>query len=56
MATAKTCPYDLKYHISIFGTEQRQMLSSDAAIPPGFSRPEVAAILKAYYAGFKAAR
>ncbi len=54
MATAKTCPHDAKYHIAISGTEQRKMLSSNAEIPPEFSRPEVVAILKEYYAGLKA--
>jgi ATP sulfurylase len=29
------------------------MLSTDAAIPPEFSRPEVVAILKEYYAGLR---
>jgi sulfate adenylyltransferase len=55
MATAKTCPHDDRDRIQISGTEQRQMLSTDAAIPPEFSRPEVVAILKGYYAGLKAA-
>jgi len=55
MATAKTCPHDPKHRISISGTQQRQMLSTDAAIPPEFSRPEVVAILKEYYAGLRAA-
>jgi sulfate adenylyltransferase len=50
MATAKTCPHDPENHISISGTQQREMLSSDADIPPEFSRPEVVAILKEYYA------
>ena len=50
MATAKTCPHDPQHRISISGTEQRQMLSTDADIPPEFSRPEVVAILKEYYA------
>ncbi len=50
MATTKTCPHDPKHHISISGTQQREMLSSDADIPPEFSRPEVVAILKEYYA------
>jgi len=50
MATAKTCPHDPKDHISISGTQQREMLSSNADIPPEFSRPEVVAILKEYYA------
>ena len=35
------------------GTEQRAMLSSNAEIPPEFSRPEVVAILKEYYAGLQ---
>jgi len=55
MATAKTCPHDPKYHISISGTQQREMLSTNAEVPPEFSRPEVVAILKEYYAGLKAA-
>jgi sulfate adenylyltransferase len=54
MATGKTCPHDAKFHIAISGTEQRKMLSSNADIPPEFSRPEVVAILKEYYAGLKA--
>jgi sulfate adenylyltransferase len=56
MATGKTCPHDPKYHISISGTQQREMLSSNAEIPPEFSRPEVVAILKEYYAGLKAGK
>jgi len=55
MATAKTCPHDPEHHISISGTQQREMLASDADIPPEFSRPEVVAILKEYYAGLKQA-
>jgi sulfate adenylyltransferase len=50
MATAKTCPHDAKDRISISGTQQREMLSSNVAIPPEFSRPEVVAILREYYA------
>jgi sulfate adenylyltransferase len=55
MATAKTCPHDPKDHISISGTQQREMLSTNADIPPEFSRPEVVAILKEYYAGLRKA-
>jgi len=55
MATAKTCPHDPKFHISISGTQQREMLSTDADIPPEFSRPEVVAILKEYYASLRPA-
>jgi ATP sulfurylase len=32
------------------------MLSTNADIPPEFSRPEVVAILKEYYAGLRATR
>jgi sulfate adenylyltransferase len=53
MATAKTCPHDPAHHISISGTQQREMLSTDATIPPEFSRPEVVAILKEYYASLR---
>ena len=51
MATARTCPHDAKDHISISGTQLREMLASNAEIPPEFSRPEVTAILREYYAG-----
>ena len=54
MATGKTCPHDRSDQIQISGTEQREMLSNDADIPPEFSRPEVVAILKEYYTGLKA--
>ncbi len=50
MATGKTCPHGQEDRISISGTQQREMLSNDADIPPEFSRPEVVAILKKYYA------
>jgi sulfate adenylyltransferase len=53
MATGKTCPHDPENHVSISGTQQREMLSTNAAIPPEFSRPEVVAILKEYYASLR---
>ncbi|RMF08342.1 MAG: sulfate adenylyltransferase [Alphaproteobacteria bacterium] len=53
MATGKTCPHDPEHHISISGTQQREMLSSGADIPPEFSRPEVVAVLRDYYASLK---
>jgi sulfate adenylyltransferase len=51
MATAKTCPHDATHHLSISGTELRRRLSAGEDIPPEFSRPEVVAILRAYYQG-----
>lgn len=53
MATGKTCPHDREHHISVSGTEQRQMLENDADIPLEFGRPEVVEILKKYYTGLK---
>ena len=50
MATGKTCPHDPKHHISVSGTQQREMLSNNVEIPPEFSRPEVVEILRKYYA------
>lgn len=53
MAMAKTCPHDPQHHISISGTQQREMLSTNADVPLEFSRLEVVAILKEYYAGLR---
>ena len=39
MATAKTCPHDPKDHVSISGTQQREMLSTNAEIPPSSAGP-----------------
>jgi sulfate adenylyltransferase len=53
MATAKTCPHDPVHRMSISGTQQREMLSTGADVPPEFSRPEVVAILREYYASLR---
>ena len=55
MATARTCPHDPQQHIAISGTRQREMLSTGVEIPPEFSRPEVVAILREYYASLRSA-
>ncbi|MEE8393836.1 MAG: sulfate adenylyltransferase [Rhodospirillales bacterium] len=50
MATAKTCPHGDDDRVSISGTRQREMLSAGEDIPAEFSRPEVVAILREFYA------
>jgi len=50
MATGRTCPHGEHERINISGTEQREMLSKGLEVPKEFSRPEVVAILRNYYA------
>ena len=56
MATSRTCPHDSQHHIAISGTRLREMLSTGIDVPPEFSRPEVAAILREYYADARLAQ
>ncbi len=50
MATGRTCPHGAEDRVLISGTRQREMLSAGEDIPPEFSRPEVVAVLREYYA------
>ena len=50
MATARSCPHGDEHKIQISGTRQREMLAGGEEIPPEFSRPEVVAILREFYA------
>ena len=50
MATAKTCPHDKSEQVQISGTKQREMLVNGEDIPTEFSRPEVVAVLREFYA------
>lgn len=54
MASARTCPHPDEERLLLSGTKLRKMLSEDAAVPAEFSRPEVLAILRKYYAGLEA--
>jgi sulfate adenylyltransferase len=55
MASARTCPHDEKERLLVSGTKLRKWLSEGSEVPAEFSRPEVLAILREYYASLDAA-
>jgi sulfate adenylyltransferase len=50
MASLKTCPHDATHRVVVSGTMLRKTLAEGGEVPDHFSRPEVLAILKEYYA------
>jgi sulfate adenylyltransferase len=50
MASGRTCPHGDADRLQVSGTQLRKSLSEGAVVPPEFSRPEVVAILRAYFA------
>ncbi len=50
MATGRTCPHGKETRVAVSGTMLRKTLSEGGEVPDHFSRPEVLAILKEYYA------
>jgi sulfate adenylyltransferase len=53
MATGRTCPHGEEDRLTISGTRLREMFADHETIPPEFSRPEVIAVLQAYYDGLR---
>ena len=54
MASGRTCPHGDADRLQVSGTQLRKWLSEGAEVPPEFSRPEVLAILREYYADIDA--
>lgn len=50
MASGRTCPHDDADRLQVSGTQLRNWLSEGSEVPPEFSRPEVLAVLREYYA------
>jgi sulfate adenylyltransferase len=54
MASGRTCPHGSESRLHVSGTTVRKLLSGGGDPPPQFSRPEVLAVLRDYYAGVEA--
>ena len=53
MASARTCPHEAQDRLLLSGTKLRKALSEGGEVATEFSRPEVLAILREYYASIK---
>jgi sulfate adenylyltransferase len=54
-ATARTCPHGPETRLELSGTQVREILRRGGRLPAEFTRPEVAQVLQAHYAGVAAA-
>ena len=53
MASGRTCPHPDADRLLVSGTKLRKWLSEGSDVPAEFSRPEVLAVLREYYAGLE---
>ncbi len=53
MCSARTCPHEPADRLLVSGTKLRKALSENAEVAPEFSRAEVLAVLRKYYASLK---
>jgi sulfate adenylyltransferase len=49
MASTRTCPHGAEQRLLLSGTRVRELLTAGADLPPAFTRPEVAGILREAY-------
>ncbi len=54
MASERTCPHEAGDRVLVSGTKLRKALSENGEVDPNFSRAEVLAVLRDYYAGLDA--
>lgn len=50
MVSPRTCPHDASHHLTLSGTKVRERLRAGEDLPPEFTRPEVAEVLRRAYA------
>ncbi|MER3488938.1 MAG: sulfate adenylyltransferase [Meiothermus sp.] len=51
IVSPRTCPHDAAHHLILSGTRVRELLRRGAPLPPEFTRPEVAEVLREAYRG-----